>query len=117
MRTSSSCDAGWAILRTSAAWSALTKSPRGHIVVTASTASFGRAPGKAANTTASMELPVLSVAASERAEHDLTVNTVAPGWMDTGMLSSQLEILAATMSVSSDEVIACFRAAQPAGCS
>ncbi|MCP1838546.1 NAD(P)-dependent dehydrogenase (short-subunit alcohol dehydrogenase family) [Bradyrhizobium sp. USDA 4524] len=59
----------------------------------------------------------MSVAASERAEHDLTVNTVAPGWMDTGMLSSQLEILAATMSVSSDEVIACFRAAQPAGCS
>jgi len=98
-----------------AAWPALTKSPGGRIVVTASTASFGGAPGKAAYTAAKHGvLGLVRVAALEGAAHGLTVNAVAPGWMDTGMMRDQLEVQAATMGVSTDEVVARFRAAQPA---
>ncbi|MCC8946650.1 SDR family oxidoreductase [Bradyrhizobium sp. Arg62] len=98
-----------------AAWAALTKSPGGRVVVTASTSSFGGAPGKAAYTAAKHGvLGLVRVAALEGAEHGLTVNAVAPGWMDTGMMRDQLEVQAATMGVSTDEVVTRFRAAQPA---
>lgn len=98
-----------------AAWPALTKSPGGRVVVTASTSSFGGAPGKAAYTAAKHGvLGLVRVAALEGAEHGLTVNAVAPGWMDTGMMRDQLEVQVATMGVSTDEVVARFRAAQPA---
>lgn len=98
-----------------AAWSALTKSPGGRIVVTASTASFGGAPGKVAYTVAKHGvLGLVRVAALEGAEHGLTANAVAPGWMDTGMMRDQLEVQATTLGVSTDEVVARFRAAQPA---
>ncbi|MET4121942.1 3-hydroxybutyrate dehydrogenase [Bradyrhizobium sp. JR1.5] len=97
------------------AWSALTKPPGGRVVVTASTSSFLGAPGKAAYTAAKHGvLGLVRVAALEGSLHGLTVNAVAPGWMDTGMMRSQLEIQAASMGVSIDEVIARFRAAQPA---
>ncbi|TWB51171.1 enoyl-ACP reductase-like protein [Bradyrhizobium sacchari] len=98
-----------------AAWSALTSSPAGRIVVTASTASFGGAPGKAAYVVAKHGvLGLVRVAALEGAEHGLTVNAVAPGWMDTAMMRNQLEVQAATLGVSTDEVVARFRASQPA---
>lgn len=98
-----------------AAWSALTKSPGGRIVVTASTASFGGAPEKAGYVVAKHGvLGLVRVAALEGAPHGLTVNAVAPGWMDTGMMRDQLESQAASMGVSTDEVVERFRASQPA---
>ncbi|WP_245509639.1 SDR family oxidoreductase [Bradyrhizobium vignae] len=98
-----------------AAWSALTKSPGGRIVVTASTASFAGAPQKTAYTAAKHGvLGLVRVAALEGAGHGLTVNAVAPGWMDTGMMRDQLKIQAATMGVCTDEAVERLRAAQPA---
>ncbi|MVT55899.1 SDR family oxidoreductase [Bradyrhizobium yuanmingense] len=118
-------DAEWARLRSvmldgpffaiKAAWSALTKSPGGRVVVTASTSSFLGASGKAAYTAAKHGvLGLVRVAALEGAPHGLTVNAVAPGWMDTVMMRDQLEVQAASMGVSTDEVVARFRASQPA---
>ncbi|MET4121709.1 3-hydroxybutyrate dehydrogenase [Bradyrhizobium sp. JR1.5] len=98
-----------------AAWSALTKYHGGRVVVTASTASFLGAPGKAAYTAAKHGvLGLVRVAALEGAPHGLTVNAVAPGWMDTAMMRNQLEVQAATTGVSTEEIFARFRAAQPA---
>ncbi|WP_038937167.1 SDR family NAD(P)-dependent oxidoreductase [Bradyrhizobium japonicum] len=97
-----------------AAWSALTKAPGGRVVVTASTSSFGGAPGKAAYTAAKHGvLGLVRVAALEGAVHGLTVNAVAPGWMDTGLMRGQLEAHAAKLGISTDEVFARFRASQP----
>ncbi|MET4359069.1 3-hydroxybutyrate dehydrogenase [Bradyrhizobium sp. RT9b] len=97
-----------------AAWPALTKSRGGRVVVTASPASYGGAPRKAAYVAAKHGvLGLVRVAALEGAAHGLTVNAVAPGWMDTGMTRNQLEAQAASRGISVDEVIALFRAAQP----
>jgi 3-hydroxybutyrate dehydrogenase len=98
-----------------AAWPALRKSSSGRVVVTASTSSFMGAPGKTAYTAAKHGvLGLVRAAALEGAPHGVTVNAVAPGWMDTSMMRGQLEVQAATMGISKDEVIARFRAAQPA---
>lgn len=97
-----------------AAWPALTKSPGGRVVVTASTASFAGTRQKAAYTAAKHgALGLIRVAALEAARHGLTVNGIAPGWMDTGMMRRQLQAQAANRGISTDEVIAHFRAAQP----
>ncbi|WOH80449.1 SDR family oxidoreductase [Bradyrhizobium sp. BEA-2-5] len=96
-----------------AAWSALTRLPGGRVVVTASTASFGGAAGKAAYTAAKHGvIGLVRVAALEGAAHGLTVNAVAPGWMDTRMMRAQLEVQATTMGVSTNEAVARFGAAQ-----
>lgn len=98
-----------------AAWPALTMSPGGRIVVTASTASFAGGPGKAAYTAAKHGiLGLVRVAALEGAAHGLTVNAVAPGWMDTAMMRNQLDVQATTLGVTTDEVVERFRASQPA---
>lgn len=97
-----------------AAWSALTRAPGGRVVVTASTSSFGAAPGKAAYTAAKHGvLGLVRVAALEGAVHGLTVNAVAPGWMDTALMRGQLEGQAAKLGIGTDQVIARFRASQP----
>ncbi|MBZ9603060.1 SDR family NAD(P)-dependent oxidoreductase [Phyllobacterium chamaecytisi] len=97
-----------------AAWRELTKSPGGRVVVTASVSSFTAAVQKAAYTAAKHGvLGLVRVAAREGAAHGLTVNAVAPGWMDTGMLRGQLEGAAARKGISTDEVIAQMRAWQP----
>ncbi|MGY4412235.1 3-hydroxybutyrate dehydrogenase [Bradyrhizobium sp. LB7.1] len=97
-----------------AAWSALTKAPGGRVVVTASTASFSGACGKAAYTAAKHGvLGLVRVAALEGAAHGLTVNAVAPGWMDTPMMRAQLQAQAASRGVSTDEIFARFRSSQP----
>ncbi|MGY4408357.1 3-hydroxybutyrate dehydrogenase [Bradyrhizobium sp. LB7.1] len=117
-------DADWIRLRSvmldgpffamKAAWSALTKTPGGRIVVTASTSSFRGAPGKAAYTAAKHGvLGLVRVAALEGAVHGLTVNAVAPGWMDTGLMRGQLEAQAAKLGISTDKVLERFRASQP----
>lgn len=43
----------------------------------------------------------------------LTVNAVAPGWMDTALMRGQLEAQAAIRGISTEDVIALFRASQP----
>ncbi|MGY3033952.1 3-hydroxybutyrate dehydrogenase [Bradyrhizobium sp. USDA 4354] len=97
-----------------AAWPALIKSRGGRVVVTASSASLGGASKKAAYTAAKHGvLGLVRVAALEGAAHGLTVNAIAPGWMDTGMMRGQLEAQAASRGISVDEVIALFRASQP----
>ncbi|MFF0458600.1 SDR family NAD(P)-dependent oxidoreductase [Nocardia africana] len=97
-----------------AAWSALTKSPGGRVVVTASANSFGGTINKAAYTaTKHGVLGLVRVAALEGAAHGLTVNAVAPGSMDTGMIRGQLEAQAANRGISTDDVLASFRAYQP----
>ncbi|MBH5396246.1 SDR family oxidoreductase [Bradyrhizobium sp. CNPSo 4010] len=99
-----------------AAWPALTKSAGGRVVVTASTASFGGAPHKVAYIAAKHGvLGLVRVAALEGAAQGLTVNAIAPGWMDTGMMRGQLEAQAQTLNMSTDEVIARFHAETPGG--
>ncbi|WOH75643.1 SDR family oxidoreductase [Bradyrhizobium sp. NDS-1] len=97
-----------------AAWPALTKSPGGRVVVTASPLSHGGASDKAAYTAAKHGvLGLLRVAALEGAKYGLTVNAVAPGWMDTAIMQGQLQDQAAKRGIGTDEVIALFRAEQP----
>lgn len=97
-----------------AAWPALTRSRGGRIVVTASVSSFGGTPKKVAYTAAKHGvLGLVRVAALEGAAHGLTVNAVAPGWMDTGLMHDQVEPQAASRGLSKDEVLAQFRSWQP----
>ncbi|MCP3371785.1 SDR family oxidoreductase [Bradyrhizobium cajani] len=97
-----------------AAWPALTSSRGGRVIVTASVSSFSATPKKAAYTAAKHGvLGLVRVAALEGAAHGLTVNAVAPGWMDTGLMRGQVEAQAASRGLSADQVIAQFRAWQP----
>lgn len=97
-----------------AAWSALTKSPGGRVLVTASVASYGGAPRKVAYTAAKHGvLGLVRAAALEAAPYGLTVNAVAPGWMDTGMMRGQVEAQAASQGINTDQVLARFRSWQP----
>ncbi|RZM90363.1 short-chain dehydrogenase [Bradyrhizobium genosp. SA-3] len=97
-----------------AAWPALTKSPGGRVVVTASVASYVGGRQKVAYCAAKHGvLGLVRTAALEGGAHGVTVNAVAPGWMDTSLMRGQLEAQAATRGISTDEVIARFRASQP----
>ncbi|MHC4047928.1 SDR family NAD(P)-dependent oxidoreductase [Bradyrhizobium sp. 23AC] len=97
-----------------AAWPALTRAPGGRVVVTASVASYGGARQKVAYCAAKHGvLGLVRTAALEGAAHGLTVNAVAPGWMDTALMRSQLEAQAKHRGMSTDEVIAALRASQP----
>ncbi|MFK4380891.1 SDR family NAD(P)-dependent oxidoreductase [Bradyrhizobium sp. USDA 223] len=97
-----------------AAWPALTRSAGGRVVVTASVSSYRGAPKKVAYTAAKHGvLGLVRVAAREGGVHGLTVNAVAPGWMDTGIMRGQLQAQAAILGKSADEVIALFRSSQP----
>lgn len=97
-----------------AAWPALTSSPGGRVVVTASVSSFGGTPKKIAYTAAKHGvLGLVRVAALEGAAHRLTVNAVAPGWMDTALMRGQVDNQVASRGLSADQVIAQFRAWQP----
>ncbi|MGO9885137.1 MAG: SDR family oxidoreductase [Solirubrobacteraceae bacterium] len=98
----------------SAAWPALTSRPGGRVIVTGSTTSYLAEPFKAAYVSAKHGvLGLVRVAALEGAAHQLTANLVAPGWMDTQMLRSQLEAQAETRGITVDEVIATLSAVQP----
>lgn len=97
-----------------AAWPALTRSPGGRVVITASTSSFSGAAGKVAYCAAKHGvLGLVRTAAMEGGAYGLTVNAVAPGWMATGMMHGQLEAQAERQAISVDEVVASFRAQQP----
>lgn len=97
-----------------AAWNALTKSSAGRVIVTASVSSYRGTRGKPAYSAAKHGvLGLVRSAALEGAAHGLTVNAVAPGWMDTELMRGQLEGAAVTRGVTTDEVRAQFRAWQP----
>jgi len=88
-----------------AAWPSLTRSSGGRVVVTASTSSFTGAVGEAGYTAAKHGvLGLVRVAALEGAPYGLTVNAVAPGWMDTDMMRGQVEEQAAAMGMSTEWV-------------
>lgn len=97
-----------------AAWPALTKNSGGRVVVTASSSSFRGARRKAAYVASKHGvLGLVRVAALEGAPFGLTVNAVAPGWVDTGMMRGQLKAQSDRLGIEEDEVIARFRADQP----
>ncbi|WP_456813860.1 SDR family oxidoreductase [Bradyrhizobium sp. USDA 4529] len=56
---------------------------------------------------------LVRVAALEGAEHGLTVNAVAPGWMEIGLMQGHLQAIAAERDMSIDQVVAAMRAQQP----
>jgi 3-hydroxybutyrate dehydrogenase len=91
------------------AWPSLTASSGGRIVVTASTSSFVADRHKAAYVAAKHGvLGLVKVAALEGAEHGLTVNAVAPGWMRTPLVDRQIAARVAERGESEEEVIAEF---------
>ncbi|MER9071100.1 SDR family oxidoreductase [Mesorhizobium sp. M0902] len=98
-----------------AAWSALSQSRAGRIIVTASPLSWSGAPHKAAYTAAKHGvMGLVRTAALEGAKLGITANAVAPGWMDTGLMRGQLDAQAARRGKSVEEVVELFRADQPA---
>jgi 3-hydroxybutyrate dehydrogenase len=97
-----------------AAWHALTARRGSRVVITASVSSYLGAPLKVGYVSAKHGvLGLMRVAALEAAPHGLTVNAVAPGWMDTGMLRGQLAAQAAIRGLSEDEIVESLRADQP----
>lgn len=97
-----------------AAWPALTARRGGRVVVTATANSYLGAPLNAAYVSAKHGvLGLVRVAALEGAVHGVTVNAVAPGWMDTAMLRGQLAAQAANRGIAEDEVIPLLEADQP----
>ncbi len=90
-----------------AAWPALTASPGGRIVVTASTSSFIAERYKAAYVAAKHGvLGLVKVAALEGAEHGLTANAVAPSWMRTPLVEGQISDRVELLQKPREEVIA-----------
>lgn len=74
-----------------AAWPALIAARGGRVLVTASTSSFVAEPFKAAYVAAKHAvLGLVKVTALEGAEHAVTANAVAPGWMRTPLVENQL---------------------------
>lgn len=97
-----------------AAWPALTKSPGSRVVVTASVSSFRGSTQKVAYTAAKHGvLGLVRVAAREGGAHGLTVNAVAPGWLETGIMHGQLGAQAALLGKNTKEVVELFRSSQP----
>ena len=91
-----------------AAWASLTAHPNGRIIVTASTSSFLAEPYKAAYIAARHGiLGLVKVAALEGAASSLTVNAVAPAWMNTTPVLRQLSEQARLMGIS-EEVLDTF---------
>jgi 3-hydroxybutyrate dehydrogenase len=96
------------------AWKELTSRPGGRIVATASTSSFVAEPYKVAYTSAKHALiGLIKSAAVEGGRHGLTANCVAPTWMRTPMLESQLEEQMRLRNATEDEVMASFLGNQP----
>lgn len=59
-------------------------------------------------------MALVRVGALEGPQYGLTVNAIAPGWMETGMMGSQLEAQKAYLGMSTiEEVKVHFRAYQP----
>lgn len=75
-----------------AAWPWLTKRPGGRIIALGSVSSLVGEPFKAAYVAAKHGLAgLIKVAAIEGADHGLTANIIAPGWVRTSMVEDQVE--------------------------
>lgn len=99
-----------------AAWPSLTSSPAGRVIVTASMSSFNASPYKAAYVAAKHGvLGLVRTAALEAARTRLTVNAIAPTWMDTGMVEGQLDAQQRLTGVDPDATRAGFAAGLAAG--
>ncbi|GAA1026142.1 MULTISPECIES: SDR family NAD(P)-dependent oxidoreductase [Amycolatopsis] len=97
-----------------AAWPALTGTPGGRIVATASTLSFRAEANKAAYNAAKHGLlGLIKTAAVEGGQLGLTANAVAPGWMMTPLVEKQLADQMRLREASRDEVLAAFLEEQP----
>jgi 3-hydroxybutyrate dehydrogenase len=98
-----------------AAWPQLTRQPGGRIIVISSTAGLLGVPFKAAYVAAKHAVTgLVKVAALEGADHGLTVNAVAPGWMHTPLLEGQLGQQVALRGLPREQVLASMVAEQPA---
>jgi 3-hydroxybutyrate dehydrogenase len=96
------------------AWPHLIANPRGRIVITASVGAYVGDLYKSAYIAAKTGVVGLVRAlAMEGAEHNLTVNAVAPSWMRTPMVEGQLEDHVRMKGLSRDEVIADMVGRQP----
>lgn len=95
-------------------WGELTSRMGGRIIATASTSSFVAEPYKAAYTSAKHALiGLMKTAAVEGGQYGLTANSVAPTWMHTPMLQTQLEDQMRLRDATADEVMASFLGNQP----
>jgi 3-hydroxybutyrate dehydrogenase len=99
-----------------AAWPWLIKQPNSRIIVTASGVSYLGAPFKVAYVAAKHAvLGVVRAAALEAAGTSLTVNAVAPGWMDTGLVRGQIADHMRLRGLSESAVLADMLRDQPGG--
>jgi 3-hydroxybutyrate dehydrogenase len=99
-----------------AAWEALGRHGSGAIVVTASGCSFVGEAYKSAYVAAKHAVNgLVKVAALEGVAHGIRANAVAPGWMMTGMVESQLAAQMELHSATREEVLARFAAEMPGG--
>jgi 3-hydroxybutyrate dehydrogenase len=90
-----------------AAWPELIRRPGGRILVTASTSGFVAERYKAAYIAAKHGvLGLVKVAALEGAPHGLTANAVAPSWMRTPLVESQVADRVRLLGKPEAEVIA-----------
>jgi 3-hydroxybutyrate dehydrogenase len=88
------------------AWCHLTREPGGRILATASTSSFVGERYKAAYVAAKHGLlGLVKVAALEGAAHGLTANAVAPSWMRTPLVESQVADRVRLLGLAEHEVI------------
>jgi 3-hydroxybutyrate dehydrogenase len=96
-------------------WPWLLKQPDGRIIVTASGTSAG-APFKVAYVAAKYAaLGVVHVAAREAAGTSLTVNAIAPGWMDTPLLRNQIGDHVRLRGLTRKQVVQDMLGDQPGG--
>ncbi len=103
-------------LAVQAAWEALGRRSSGSIVVTASGCSFVGEAYKAAYVAAKHAVNgLVKVAALEGTARGIRANAVAPGWMMTGMVESQLAAQMTLHSASREEVLARMAADMPGG--
>lgn len=96
------------------AWPHLTERPGGRIVVTASTSSITAEAYKCAYVAAKHAVNgLVKVAALEGGTLGLTANAVAPGWMRTEMVESQLEDQMRLRGLPREETIEAMLSRQP----
>lgn len=99
-----------------AAWAALTSRPGSRIVVTASLSGLAGDRYKAAYVAAKHAVVgLVKVAALEAADHGMTVNAVAPGWVHTPLVDRQLADQARLRGLPPDEILREMANAQPGG--
>ncbi len=99
-----------------AAWAALAARPGSRIVVTASLSGLAGDRYKSAYVAAKHAVVgLVKVAALEAADHAMTVNAVAPGWVHTPLVDRQLADQARLRGLPPEVILREMAAAQPGG--